>query len=267
MVKYRNPRKEQENLETEAMEQEMDLMNEPAANVEEEAWKKRYADLRRYQSKTEETLKQENGELQKRLELALKGHIKAPKSDEEIESWMSEYPEFAGILETIVQKRINEATSKTQLKIEQLEQEQKNVEREKAVLELRRRHSDFEKLVKSSDFHDWLTNQSKKDQDAIYRSLDVDDADFVISKYKARKTNSSKSQGDDEEFDSNEVAKVVKTSSVKEPIEDFGDYDFTESQIERESKKNRNWYSQNEEKIMNALRKGRVLMDISGGAR
>lgn len=266
MTKYRNPRKEQENLETEAMEQEMELMKEPAANVEEESWKKRYADLRRYQSKAEENLKRENEELTKRLELALKGHIKAPKSDEEIEAWMSEYPEFAGILETIVQKRISEATSKTQVKLEQLEQEQKNIEREKAVIELKKRHSDFEKLVKSSEFHDWLSNQSKKDQDAIYRSLDVDDADFVIGKFKARK-NSSKSQGDDEEFDFNEAAKVVKTSSNREPIEDFGDYDFTESQIERESKRNRNWYSQNEEKIMTALRKGRILMDISGGAR
>lgn len=266
MAKYRNPQKELETLETEEMEREMDLMKEPAKNVEDEGWKKRYSDLRRHQAETEKVLKENLNEMQRKLELALKGQIKAPKSDEEVDQWMKEYPEFAGILETILQKRIVEETTQTRLKLEELEQKQKNIEREEAVIELKKRHNDFEQLVKSEDFHNWLSSQSKKDQDAIYRSLDVDDADFVISKYKARKKN-SKSQGDDEDLNLNEAAKVVKSSSTKELIDDFGDYDFTESQIERESKRNRNWYSQNEEKIMTALRKGRVLMDISGGAR
>lgn len=266
MALYRNARKEQETLETEEMVKEMELLKEPASTVEEETWKKRYADLRRHQTTATEELKRTNDELQKKLELALKGQIKAPKSDDEIETWMKEYPEFAGILETIVQKRINESTSVTRQKLEELDLDRKELEREKAIARLRKAHPDFETLVKDEDFHRWLGNQSQRDQDAIYHSLDVDDASFVISKYKAQNKNYKDSQGEDDGFDNKDAAKVVRVSSNKEPIEDFGDYDFTESQIERESKKNRNWYSQNEEKIMTALRKGRVLLDLSGGA-
>jgi hypothetical protein len=267
MTKYRNPRKEQENLETEEMEHEMELMKTPATTVEEETWKRRYADLRRHQTQSQDQTRREVDELRKQLDMALKGQIKAPKSDEEIDSWMKEYPDFAQILETIVRKRIAEATSTTQQKLEELELKEKELDREKAVAKLRKAHPDFETLVKDKDFHEWLANQSERDQDSIYRSLNVDDASFVISKYKAHKKIPNKSQGDDEDCDMNEAAKVVKTSSSLEPIDDFGDYDFSESQIERESKKNRKWYDQNEEKIMTALRKGRVLMDISGGAR
>lgn len=264
MVKYRNPRHEQENLETEFVEQEMEILKEPANNVEEELWKKRYSDLRKHQTKTADEFKNQVTELERKLELALRGQIKAPKSDEEIESWMKEYPEFASILETIVQKRIHEATSKTESELSNIREEQKKIDRERAVLELRKLHPDFEKLVKDQGFHEWLAKQSQKHQDAIYRGLDVEDAAFVIDKYKAQ--NGSKSQGD-EDPNMNDVAKVVKSSSSREPIENFGDYDYTESEIEKKSRSNAKWFEQNEEKIMTALRKGRVLMDLSGGAR
>jgi hypothetical protein len=86
----------------------------------------------------------------------------------------------------------------------------------------------------------------------------------VISKYKAEKNKSSKVEDD---FDAPAAAKVAKRSAPKDEPTINGDYEFTESQIDRESKRNRKWYEQNEAKIMDAHRRGKVLFDLSGGAR
>jgi replicative superfamily II helicase len=267
MSKYRNIRKDAEDLATDEMEQEEKLLAEPSKTVEDEMWKKRYGDQQRYLNQVKGELKTKTEELERKLDAALRGQLKAPKSDTEVEAWIKEYPEFAGILETIVQKRITEATSKTKEKLEEIETKGRAVEAEKAILSLKKLHPDLDKLTNSEAFHAWLQNQSQRYQTAIYGSLDVDEADFVISKYKAQKRGPKSSQGDTEDFNANDAAKVVRQSAtVDEPSSD-GDYEFSESQIERESKKNSRWFDKNEEAIMKAMREGKILMDLSGGAR
>lgn len=267
MTKYRNPRKEQENLEVDQIEANEELMRQPATTVEEENWKKRYGDIQRHLQSETNKWKSEVEALKNKLDQALRGQIKAPKSNEEVEAWVKEYPEFAGVLEAIIQSRINEATSSTTEKLASIERAQGEIEAEKAKLALKKLHPDFDELINSDEFHTWLGGQRQKYQDAMYNSLDVDEADFVISKYKAETKKNTKSKVDDD-FSPASAAKVVRTSAnVKQPVEDFRDHDFSESQIQRESKQNRNWYANNEEKIMEAARKGRILFDISGAAR
>lgn len=267
MTKYKNPREEQERIATEEMNRQDEIMKEPANNVEDETWKKRYADLRRHSDQQKAQLSQREEELQRKLDMALRGQIKAPKSEEDVEEWVKKYPEFAGILETIVQTRIKEATSSTQEKLVVIEQQQRELEVEKARIALKKLHPDFDELVKSTEFHEWLSNQKQADQDSIYKKLDIDDADFVISKYKARK-GASKSKVDDDDYSGGGAAKVVrKSQGASLPDEDYGDFKYSESQIARESKKNPSWFAKNEKDIMDALRAGKVLMDLSGGAR
>lgn len=263
MTKYRNPRKELESLETEALEALEREYQEPAATVEEEIWKKRAGDKDRYINQIKSESKAEIETLKQKLDQALRGQIKPPKSDDEIEAWTKEYPEFASILETIVQKRIEESTSTTRKTIEELSVQQKQLEVEKALVALRKLHPDFDKLAKDEAFHTWLKTQKQKYQDAIYRSLDVDEADFVINMYK----NKGKSSKVEEEFDGRGAAEAVRSSRAVEEPSFGGDYEFSESQVERESKNNRRWYEQNETKIMDAMRKGKFNYDLTGGAR
>lgn len=265
MVKYRNPR-EMAELEADKQEEEHEkIMAEPATTVEEETWKKRYGDQRRYLDQIRNEGQTKIAELEAKLDQALRGQIKAPKSKDEVEAWSKEYPEFASILETILQDRIEKATKSTKEELNRIQDRQKELEVEEAKLALKKIHPDFEQLVNDENFHKWLQEQDDEMQRAIYSDLNVKRAAFVINMYKSEK-GISKSKVDDER-NPKEVAKVVKTPSPTNPIDDHGDYDFSESQIDRESRKDRRWFERNEEAIMTALRKGRVLMDVSGGAR
>jgi len=267
MAKYRNPRIEAEMNEDLEQELEQDILNEPATSVDEEVFKKRYADLRRYQSQKEKEAAEREEALKKQLNAALTGQIKMPKSEEEVEEWTKQYPEFRAILDTIIQREIKETVKVDREKISKFEERQAEIARREAILEIKRRHPDAENLFKKdSDFHKWLGKQSKRDQDAIYTSLDVDDADFVIGKFKTQNGKRPSKVEEDEDF--SDAAKVVRPSSGGNvPDSLAGDYDYSESQVEREGKKDKNWYDKHEEKIMAAIRKGRFNYDISGGAR
>ena len=125
---------------------------------------------------------------------------------------------------------------------------------------------DFDQVVNDEAFHEWLGKQSKKYQDAIYSDLDVDSAAFVIDKYKIQK--GKKCEKVEDRNLREDAAKVVRTSSVTPDFsDDFGDYEFSESQIERESRRNPRWFSENEDKIMKAYRAGRIKMDLTGPAQ
>jgi hypothetical protein len=255
MVKYRNP------AHTMVDEPIIDDEEIPVTSVEEANWKKRYGDLRRKEEEVRQQAKRDREDLERKLQQAMQGKIRAPSSEEEVEQWMSEYPDFAGILDTIVEKKVSSKTSDTNLKMKEIEEKQRELEVEKAIVAIKKLHPDFDQLVKDSKFHDWLSKQKKADQEAIYSGLDVDDADFVISKYKSSR-NRTPSNEDNSYKD---AAKPVKTGFIGEDFTgDFGEYLFTESQIDRESRRNKRWFEQNEEAIMKAAREGKILMDVSG---
>lgn len=265
MTKYRNPREEAEMLEDEAKAQEEELLNEPATTVEEEKWKKRYGDQQRYLNQIKSETKAEVDRLRTQLEKAVRGQMVAPKSRDEVEEWMKEYPEFSGVLHTFVEEKVADKLRDADERLGNLEQRQKNVERDEAVIALKKIHPDFDELVNSTDFHDWLKEQDDIHQTAIYKGLNVKSAAFVIKMYKEEK----KIVGDKPSKSTNrEAAMKVRTPAVAQDFtNDFGDYEYSESQIERESKKNPRWWDEHEDKIMAAQRKGKIFMDLSGGAR
>lgn len=269
MARYRNPKHEQEELETLEIEKLEQEYAEPAKTVDEEVWKKRAADKDRYINQIKSETKNRIDELERKLDQALRGQIKAPKSAEEVDLWKKEYPEFAGILETIVQDRIKEATVKTNERLEHITRREKELEYERAINTLKELHPDLDKLSKDKDFHEWLSSRPEADRDVIYKSLDVNRADLVITKFKAEKGR-LKSKVDEElpRGKDKSAAEAVRTPKVSaELTENFGDYEFTESQIDKMSKANKNWYEENEDRIMSAARRGKILHDISGGAR
>lgn len=268
MTKYRNPRKELESQETEELEAQMTLMSEPATSAEEEVWKKRAADKDRYITQIKNETKSRIEELEDKLNKALRGQIKAPKSEEEVENWIKEYPEFAGILETIIEKKVQSATSEARTKIAEVELKQRAVDVKEAFQRLRELHPDVDKLLaKGSDFRVWLEVQPDSYKEMM-NGINPEEASLVISTYKSQIKGTKSKKVEDDDSSVNDAAKVVRTSSNSvDLVDDYGDYDYTESDIQKMASKDRRWFEKNEDKIMDAYRKGRVLMDLSGGAR
>jgi hypothetical protein len=213
---------------------------EEPKNAEERTFKKRYGDLRRHSQEKEKQFQKQLDELKAQLEKSTKKEIKLPKTEAEIEEWAKEYPDVAGIVETIAIKK----------------------SKEKAEVELLRIHPDFAEIRESDDFHEWADEQPKWVQDALYEnSEDARSAARAIDLYKAdrnigrkEKVNSSK-----------EAAKAVSTKTQKTvPDAENKNSVIRESEVQRMTADE---YDANSDVIMEAIRSGNFIYDISGSAR
>lgn len=265
MTLYKNSRIEaemNEDAENEAIDKKL---QEPAKNEEEESFKKRYGDLRRFQQQREEELKEQIKSLEVRIQKISAGEIRPPKSEAEIVEWEKEYPDFAQIMDARVERIVA-----TQLK--EHDSVVKEVKKDKALLALKKAVSrdnpdlDVDKLLTDAQFHEWLKNQSAITRKAIYNSLNVDDAADVIDRY-VNKVLSKKTKKND--FDDGDAARHVRTRSSTPDVADKvdGEYLYSESQIQRMTKIDPKWWDTNGEKVMAAQRRGKLLMDVTGDAR
>lgn len=226
-------------------------------DAEEATYKKRYGDLRRH---TQSQLAQKDQELQAlkaQLDTAAKGQIKFPKTDAEIEAWSKKYPDVAKIVDTIARKRANEALEEGEKRLGHLKQLETKLTRKEAEQELMRLHPDFAQIRQNPEFHDWVALQPQYIQDALYKNnTDAKAAARAIDLYKAdtgkKKSTSPKS-----------AAQAVGRTPSSTPTTG-GNVKFTESQVARMSDKE---YEKNEDAILEAMRTGKFVYDISGGAR
>lgn len=224
-------------------------------------WKTRYAELRRHEQQKEANYKAELAQVKRQLEGIQNGTIKPPKSQSEIQEWKDTYPEFAEVLETWIDKAVSEKTADLRRKNAQSEQE-------KALMRLKEKHPDCEAVFADKAFHDWMLDQSKTARETIYDSHDVKGAIFVLDKYKAEKGIKKSSGGATESDDDLSAARSVKVRGSTSINDDVSrDWEFSESQIERETSKDPKWWDANEDKIMSAHRRRKILLDLSGGAQ
>ena len=227
---------------------------------EEQSFKKRYGDLRRHMAdkdkKTEERIKA----LEDQLSKAAKNELVLPKSEDEIAEWTKKYPDVAGIVETIADKKARERSSELDQRLENIEKMRVEAAKDKAEAELMKLHPDFSQIREDDKFHDWADDQPKWVQDALYEN--VDDAKSVarvIDLYKidagisTKKSDSKKS-----------AASAVNTRSKASPTADESNNYIRESQVDKMSDKE---YAKNQEAIMEAMRTGKFVYDLSGAAR
>ena len=231
-------------------------------SAEERTFKKRYGDLRRHAQKKEADFQEQINALKEQLEASTKKEIKYPKSEEELASWMEQYPDVAQIVETIAMKKAREQTTEFESKFKQIDEMKLEAQREKAEAELMRLHPDFDEIRDSDDFHNWVEEQPKWVMDALYdNDSDAVSAGRAIDLYKAdmgitTKAKSSKNK---------DAAKAVGTRSERSSPEG----DETKSYI-RESDVNRmtaQEYEKNMEAILEAQRTNKFIYDMSGSAR
>ena len=269
--KYSNEEKrkmEEEELQKMIEEQQGTAEAEPEepqeaepTNAEEKTFKKRYGDLRRHMQEKETEFQTQLDELKKQLDSATRKEIKLPKSDEDIEAWAKDYPDVAAIVETIAIKKAKEQSYALEERVKAIDDMQSSAKKEKAEAELMRIHPDFGDIRDSDEFHEWAEEQPKWVQDALYdNDNDARSAARAIDLYKADKgiTEKKPSNGKD-------AAKSVETrNSRSKPQSDEASTYLRESQVQKMSPQE---YEKRSDEIMEAIRSGKFIYDMSGSAR
>lgn len=248
----------EEEPQEEPQEEPKEEPQEEQLNAEEKTFKKRYGDLRRHMSEKEKEWEEKFEELKAQTQ---KTQVIPPKTDEDIEAWASKYPDVAGIVETIAQKKAQELFSKAEKRLQEFDEVQYEATRTKAETQIRKAHEDFDELRASDAFHDWAEEQPKWVKDALYENAD-DPASVirVIDLYKVDKgmTPSAKKEK------TKNAAKNVTTSSSPQVDPTEGGRKIRESEVAKMSDKE---FEEKWDEIQKAQRNGDFVYDLSGGAR
>ena len=266
--KYSNEdklKREEEELEQLMAEQKGEVQQEEPEpeNAEEKSFKKRYGDLRRHQQEKEKELSAKIEALQSQLSEATKKEINLPKSDEDIEAWAAKYPDVAAIVETIAIKKAKEQAAVLEERVRAVDELQMTATREKAEAELLRYHPDFEDIRETDDFHNWVNEQPQSIQDALYENAsDARTAARAIDLYKADKniTNKKKTKTTDKDA----ARSVNARNSRSKPDTSDGSRAILESEVQKMSAQE---YEKMSDDIMEAIRTGNFVYDLSGNAR
>jgi len=228
---------------------------------EEKTFKKRYGDLRSHSQKQQVQLQKEIDDLREQLQKSTNNQIKLPTSEEDLAAWANEYPDVARIVETIAIKKAKEQSAELDQRFKALDDREQETAREKAEAELLRMHPDFENIKDSDEFHNWVEEQPKWVQNALYENdTDAKAASRAIDLYKA-----DKGIGKPKKPDNRSAAESVSTrSSRSSPSGQDMDGVIYESQVNSMTSQQ---YEVNQEAISKAIKSGKFVYDLSGNAR
>ena len=252
---------EEQKGEGKTSEEETPSEAEPTS-AEEKTFKKRYGDLRRHTQEKEQQFQKQLNDLKSQLDKATKKEMKLPKSDEDIEAWAKDYPDVAKIVETIAMKKAMEQSKALEERVKVIDEMQLNAVKDKAEAQLLNLHPDFNEIRESDDFHTWADEQPKWVQDALYENdNDARSAARAIDLYKGDRGIGKETKTKDDKS----AAKAVSTKSTRTNIDATGNSNkIRESTVQKMSAKE---YETKSESIMEAIRSGNFIYDISGNAR
>jgi hypothetical protein len=255
----RYSRTEIEEEETQAVDENS---TESQVDSEEETFKKRYGDLRRYMQQTVESKDQELEKLKRQIQEKTKEEFKLPTSEEEIEAWAGKYPEVAKIVDSIAQKRAREASQEVEQSMSDLRKMKAQLEREKAEHQLKQMHPDFDQIRADKRFHSWVKEQPSYLQDALYKNeTDAIAAGRAIDLFKADMgmIQTKRSDAQLEKEAAKAVSKTGRSSPSSSP-----NAEWSESKVAALKAYE---YEKYEEEILNAMQSGKFVYDMSGAAR
>jgi hypothetical protein len=237
--------------EPKAEAQEEDL------SAEEKNFKKRYGDLRRHTQEKEKEFQAQLDKLQSQLEAATKNELVLPKSEDEVEAWAKKYPDIAGIVEAIADKKASERSSELDGRLKEIEALRTTAKREKAEAELLSYHPDFQEIRADDAFHSWAEKQPKVVQDALYEnSEDAKSVARVIDLYKSDQGIKTKGVSSSDKA----AAASVKAKGRSTPDTDDSSKYLSESQVAKMSMKE---YEKRMDEIFDAQRSGKFIYDMS----
>tara|TARA_R100000995_G_scaffold72612_1_gene41382 strand:+ start:915 stop:1802 length:888 start_codon:yes stop_codon:yes gene_type:complete len=223
---------------------------------EEKTYKKRYDDLRRHQNKLVEQVKTLEAKV------ADPANFAAPTTEAELEAWKEKYPDVANIVATLAKKEAKAMYDAADERLTRLDEIAEQANRAKAEAEIRAIHSDFDELKESDVFHDWVEIQPKWVKDALYEnSDDAASVARVIDLYKADNNIVNKTK----KASAKKAAAAIVTKKGRTSVDaDEVSSKITESDVNKMSAKE---YEDRSDEIMEAMRTGRFVYDMTGAAR
>jgi len=265
--KYKDKIKKEEEELKELMEKQGQATEEKVEEAkpevelsdEEKSFKTRYGDVRRHLAAKEKEYNAKIKELEDKLGQTEK--LVPPKSDDDIAAWAEKYPDVAGIVETIADKKAKQMFDKANLQIEELNKAKEEATRSRAENEIREAHPDFDKLRDSDEFHNWVEEQPKWVQNALYEN--TDDAASVIRVIDLYKVDNGLTRSDTKNKRKAAASLVDRGSKTKVDPTEMSDR-IKESDIAKMSDAE---YAKHADKITEAHRSGKIIYDLSGNAR
>ena len=223
---------------------------EDTLSAEERTFKKRYGDLRRHVQQKEKEWEEKFSALEKRSE---REGIVPPKSDEDIDNWAKQYPDVAGIVETIATKKAQEMFEKANIRIKEIDEERMELKRDSAENVIRKAHSDFDDLRAADEFHNWAEQQPKWVKDALYENSD--DPDSVIRVIDLYKMDNGLTVSDKKKNTKNAAKTVARKSKTEVDLADANNM-IKASDVAKMSNEE---FAEKSDEINAALRSGKFI--------
>jgi hypothetical protein len=222
---------------------------------EEKTFKKRYGDLRRHAAKEKQELEDRISALERQGK-----EVKPPKTEEELTAWAKKYPDVASIIETIADRKASEKFEAADARLKLLDEREEQANRAQAEAAIIKAHPNFNELKGSDEFHDWVAEQPKWVQDALYENEDDPDSVVrVIDLYNVDNglTPSARKKS------TREAASAIPSRPGSAPKVNAGQATFRESDVQKMTDKafEKNW-----EQIQKDM-KTPGFYDLTGGAR
>jgi|5_EtaG_2_1085323.scaffolds.fasta_scaffold00798_6 hypothetical protein len=239
---------EQQDTEEEATPEERPV------TAEEKAFKKRYDDLKRHYDKTLSKHKTEVTKLKTQVEQSA-NKILPPKDPAELAEWKKQYPDVYDVIETISLQQADDRAKQLEEKFQFLQEQQSQISKEKAEVELLKRHPDFQEIRATDQFHEWAQVQDPTIQGWLYDNTDnADLAARAIDLYKmdAGITSTKKSKPAEVK---KEAAKAVTSTKKGNQISVTEKKIWSVAEI---SKLKPGQFEKHEKDIMLARREGRI---------
>ena len=255
---YKNPNRGllDKDIETSATEEskedpdEEKPKDEHPEKVEKMPYKKRYDDLKRHYDDTNSKHKEEILKLKKQLEaISSQPFLKNP---EEREEWRKENPETYDSIMHLTTEATMKAKQEMEEQLLEVKKQQAQIAKDKAEVELSKKHPDYKDPANDDDFYDWTRGQPKYIQDVIDKSYDAKEIAFVLEKYKYDRGISNKKVTNADV--KKQAAKAVSKTKVSETPTDKKKWTWAEIQ-----KMKPHEFAKHESEIDKANREGRIV--------
>jgi hypothetical protein len=238
-------------------EPKAEAQEEIELSAEEKTFKQRYSDIRKHMQEKDKEFKSKLEKLENQLKSAANNELVLPKSPDEVEAWAKKFPDVAGIVEAIADKKASERADELDGRLKEIEALRATAKREKAEAEILSLHPDFEELRAGEDFHTWAKKQPKVVQDALYEnSEDAQSVARVIDLYKSDKGITAKPKKNTDKA----AASSVKAKGRPALDADDSTRYLRESQVHNMSIKE---YEKRMDEIKEAQRSGKFIYDMS----
>lgn len=171
-------------------------------NDEEQTYKKRYGDLRTHYNRITakhkeeiEALTEKFNDLQTNFDSYKKSSatVDVPRTEEELDQWRREYPDLYNIVRSIATREANSKAKSLEQEVETLKKQNQLSQYEKAMIQIKQAHPDFDDLRAGDEFHEWVREQEQEIQDWLYKNTtNAGLCIKAINLYKAEKGLTSK---------------------------------------------------------------------------